>query len=44
MNSGVMLRAVVLGVYTLAASATAASAQGAGIKFGPTLPRSAATP
>ena len=36
MNSGVMVRAVVLGVCALAASATAASAQGAGIKFGPT--------
>lgn len=36
MKSGAMVRAAVLGVCALAASATAASAQGAGVKFGPT--------
>jgi hypothetical protein len=36
MNSGAMVRTAVLGVLALAASSDVASAQGAGVKFGPT--------
>jgi hypothetical protein len=36
MNSGAMVRTAVLGVLALAASSAVASAQGAGVKFGPT--------
>jgi hypothetical protein len=36
MKSGAMVRTAVLAVFTLAASSAVASAQGAGVKFGPT--------